>query len=29
MYEEHKIEFNKVMAFDEQYVLVMGEWHIN
>ena len=26
MYEEHKIEFSKVMDFDEQYVLVMGEW---
>ena len=26
MYEEHKIEFSKVMNFDEQYVRVMGEW---
>ena len=26
MYEEHEIEFSKVMDFDEQYVLVMGEW---
>ena len=26
MYKEHKIEFSKVMDFDEQYVLVMGEW---
>ena len=26
MYEEHKIEFSNVMDFDEQYVLVMGEW---
>lgn len=25
-YEEQKIEFSKVMSFDEQYVLVMGEW---
>ena len=26
MYEEHEIDFSKVMDFDEQYVLVMGEW---
>ena len=24
MYKEHKIEFSKVMDFDEQYVLVYG-----
>ena len=26
MYEEQKIEFSKVLSFDEQYVRVMGEW---
>ena len=26
LYEEQKIEFSNVLSFDEQYVLVMGEW---
>ena len=26
MYEEHEIDFSDVLSFDEQYVLVMGEW---